>query len=115
MVLREQRPRRRATEGARLSSVLPYGVPTGVAIVSDEAGQFNVRRQGLCWVHTARLIHQLIPLHETHRHEIDRVRGQVWAWYADLKDYKKHPAAAKHVELAARFDTMFTPARVLRR
>jgi hypothetical protein len=28
--------------------------------------------------------------------------------YADLKDYKKHPAEAKKVELAARFDTILT-------
>jgi hypothetical protein len=85
-----------------------YRVPTDLAIVSDEAGQFNVLRQGLCGVHTERLIHKLIPLNETHRQAVNQVRGQVGAWYADLKDYQKHPTEAKKGELAARFDTIFT-------
>jgi len=76
--------------------------------VSDDAGQFNVLRHGLCWVHTERLIHKLIPLNETHRQAIAQVRGQVWALYADLKAYKQQPTEAKKVELAARFDTIFT-------
>jgi hypothetical protein len=85
-----------------------YRVPTDLAIVSDEAGQFNVLRQGLCGVHTERLIHKLIPLNETHRQAVNQVRGQVGAWYVDLKDYQKHPTEAKKGELAARFDTIFT-------
>jgi hypothetical protein len=110
----QARHRRIATEGALLryrsmGSVLQHGVPAGLVIVSDDAGQFNVLRHGLCWVHTERLIHPLIPLNETHRQDLSRVRGQVWALYADLKEYKQQPAAAKKEELAARFDTIFTP------
>src|SRR6266478_4491349 len=30
-----------------------------LAIVSDDAGQFNVGRHGLCWVHTERPVHKL--------------------------------------------------------
>ena len=104
----QARHRRIATEGARLGSVLQHGVPADLVIVSDDAGQFNVLRHGLCWVHTERLIHQLIPLNETHRQDLNRVRGQVWALYADLKEYKQQPAAAKKEALAARFDTIFT-------
>ena len=61
----QARHRRIATEGALLGSVLRHGVPADLVIVSDDAGQFNVLRHGLCWVHTERLIHQLIPLNET--------------------------------------------------
>jgi hypothetical protein len=46
-------------------------------------------------MHTKRLIHQLIPLNETHRQDLSRVRAQGWKWYAELKAYKKQPAAAK--------------------
>ena len=104
----QPRHRRIATEGALLGSALHHGVPPDLAIVSDDAGQFNVLRHGLCWVHTERLIHKLIPLNETHRQAIVQVRGQVWALYADLKAYKQQPTEAKKVELTARFDTIFT-------
>jgi len=104
----QKRHRRIATEGALLGSALHHGVPPDLAIVSDDAGQFNVRRHGLCWVHTERLIHKLIPLNETHRQAIAQVRGQVWTLYADLKAYKQQPTEAKKVELTARFDTIFT-------
>jgi FtsZ-binding cell division protein ZapB len=104
----QKRHRRIATEGALLGSALHHGVPPDLAIVSDDAGQFNVLRHGLCWVHTERLIHKLIPLNETHRQAIAQVRGQVWTLYADLKAYKQQPTEAKKVELAARFDTIFT-------
>ena len=76
--------------------------------MSDDAGQFDVLRHGLCRVHTERLIHQLIPLNETHRRAIAQVRGQGWTWYADLEDYKQHPTEVKKVELVARCDTIFT-------
>jgi hypothetical protein len=105
----QKRHRRSATEGALLGSALHPGVPPDRAIVSDDAGQFNVLRHGLCWVHTERLIPKLIPLNETHRQAIAQVRGQVWTLYADLKAYKQQPTEAKNVELAApRFDTIFT-------
>lgn len=46
---------------------------------------------GLCWVHTERLIHKLLPLNDGHREDITQVRDQIWTYYADLKDYKGHP------------------------
>lgn len=108
MGIAQARHRRIATEGALLGSVLRHGVPADLVIVSDDAGQFNVLRHGLCWVHTERLIHRLIPLNETHRQDLRRVRAQVWDLYAELKAYQEQPAAAKKEELAARFDTLFT-------
>ena len=83
-----------------MGSVLQHGVPADLVIVSDDAGQFNVLRHGLCGVHTERLIHQLIPLNETQRQDLHRVRAQVWDLYAELKAYKEQPAAAKKEELA---------------
>ena len=76
--------------------------------MSDDAGQFNVLIHGLCWVHTERLIHKLLPLNETHREDIAQVRAQIWAFYADLKDYKDHPDEDKKISLISRFDTIFT-------
>jgi hypothetical protein len=97
-----------ATEGTKLRSVVHHGVPHDLAIVSDDAGQFNILRHGLCWVHAERPIHTLIPLNETHRQELESVRGQIWDLYADLKHYQNQPSEAKKAELDARFDEIFT-------
>lgn len=102
------RHRRIATEGALLASVLDHGFSPNLAIISDDAGQFNVLLHGLCWVHAERLVHKLIPLNEAHRQAIASVRDQIWSLYAALKDYKKHPRLAEKEELEARFDAIFT-------
>ena len=104
----KERHRRIATEGALLGSVLAHGLSPDLAIVSDDAGQFNVLLHALCWVHAERLVHKLIPLNEAHRQDIAQVRGQIWSLYADLKAYKDQPTATAKVELQARFDTIFT-------
>ncbi|SRR5260370_30642377 len=81
--------------------------PPDLAIISDDAGQFNVMIHGLCWVHAERLVHKLLPLNDQHREDIARVRGEIWSLYADLKDYKQHPTAKRKRELARRFDAVF--------
>ena len=104
----KERHRRIATEGALLGSILDHGLSPDLVIVSDDAGQFNILLHGLCWVHTERLVHKLIPLNEAHREDIARVRGQIWSLYADLKAYKAQPTAAAKIKLENRFDAIFT-------
>lgn len=104
----EQRHRQIATEAALLGSLEHHGVAQELAIVSDDAGQFNVLKHGLCWVHAERLIHKLLPLNDFHREDLDRVRSQIWALYADLKAYKRAPDAAQKKLLSTRFDVIFT-------
>jgi hypothetical protein len=73
-----ERHQRAATEGALLGSVLHHGVPEDLAIISDDAGQFDVLLHGLCWIHAERLVHKLVPLNETHRQQLEDVRGRIW-------------------------------------
>lgn len=108
LAISKARHRRIATEGALLGSVLHHGFSPALAIVSDDAGQFNILLHALCWVHAERLVHKLIPLNDQHREDIARVRGQIWSLYADLKTYKIQPTMAHKEELQARFDTIFT-------
>ena len=82
-----------ATQGALMGRLLAHGFPTEMAIVSDDAGQFNVFRHGLCWIHAERVIVRMIPLNETHRKEQQWVRERIWELYADLKVYKAAPNA----------------------
>lgn len=103
-----KRPIRIATEGALLGALRQGGIPETLALISDDAGQFEVLTHGLCWVHAERLIHQLIPLNEQHREDQQAIRAQIWDFYADLKKYKQAPSAEKKAELDQRFDEIFT-------
>jgi hypothetical protein len=80
-----------ATEGALVGSLLARGFPVDMGIVSDDAGQFNVFRHVLCWIHAERNINKLVPLNDTHAKQIAWVRCQIWDLYADLKAYKTDP------------------------
>lgn len=102
------RHRRFATEGALLGSVLRNGLCNDLTIVSDDAGQFDILLHALCWVHTERLIHKMLPLNETHRLEIAHIRGQVWEFYAQLKHYKREPDKTQQETLRERFEEIFT-------
>jgi len=102
------RHQRFATEGALLGSVLRNGLCDDLAIVSDDAGQFNVLLHALCWVHSERLIHKMLPLNEAHRQEIKLIRGQIWDFYAELKQYKDKPDKTQRKILRQRFDEIYT-------
>ena len=105
--IRDERHRRIATEAALLGGLVAKGIHPMLAIVSDGAGQFDILEHGLCWVHTERLVHKLIPAHEAQRRAQERLRGEIWAYYADLKAYRAAPQSEKATALDARFDTLF--------
>jgi hypothetical protein len=102
------RHRQIATEGALLGELAERGLHERLAIVSDDAGQFNVLRHGLCWIHAERLIHTLLPLNDDHRADIAKVRSELWELYADLKKYKRRPNKKNRPVLTRRFDALFT-------
>jgi hypothetical protein len=60
----DPRHRRIATEGAVMGGLLQQGIPTDLALMSDDAGQFNVFDHALCWIHAERLVNRLIPLND---------------------------------------------------
>jgi hypothetical protein len=103
-----ERHRRIATEGALLGGLIEKGFSLELAIVSDGAGQFAILLHALCWVHAERLVHKLIPLNEQHRQDQERVRGEIWDLYADLKAYRRDPDPALAPALTARFEAIFT-------
>jgi hypothetical protein len=106
--IERERHRRIATEGALLGGLIAKGFALDLAIVSDGAGQFAILLHALCWIHAERLVHKLIPLNDQHRQDQQRVRGEIWQLYADLKAYRRAPDPALVPELTARFDAIFT-------
>jgi len=51
-----------ATEGVLIGSIIERGISKELAIISDDAGQFNVLLHALCWIHANRAIDKIIPL-----------------------------------------------------
>ena len=96
-----------ATEGALWGSVKAHGFLPNTVIVSDDAGQFNVGRHALCWVHAERLIHKLDTFTDENRAAQAGVRGLIWPFYRDLKAYCRAPSKQRKAALRARFDRIF--------
>ena len=94
------------TEGALLSAVLSHGVNPDLAIVSDDAGQFNVLAHALCWIHAERILAKLVGFNDEQRAALEQVRTVVWELYRDLKAYKAAPTARARVVLGRRFDAL---------
>jgi hypothetical protein len=106
--IKDERHVRIATEGALLGSVLTHGLSTDFMIISDDAGQFNVLRHALCWIHAERTLAKLIGFNDDQRAALAQIRTAVWDFYAVLKAYKEAPNEEDKGALSQRFDEIFT-------
>ena len=97
-----------ATEGALWGSITAQGLMDDTVIVSDGAGQFDVGHHAACWVHAERLVHKLDAFSQDRRVAKEAIRERIWMLYADLKTYARAPTLVAKVELAARFEAIFT-------
>lgn len=96
-----------ATEGALIGTILENGINPDIAILSDDAGQFNVFLHALCWVHAERTIHKIIPYNDSQRFMLESVRNEIWNFYNGLKTYKENPTLEEKHKLENRFDEIF--------
>ena len=101
-----ERHSRIATEGALLGTLVANGFSPELAIISDDAGQFNVLLHALCWIHANRVFQRIVPLNEQHAKQIEWVHTQIWDIYADLKQYKREPTPALKAAIADHFDEL---------
>ena len=107
--LTNERHVRIVTEAGLLGSIIEHGIThPDLAIISDDAGQFNVLLHGLCWIHAERPIRKLTGHTAAQRDSLEQTRERIWALYRDLKDYKQTPIPEKKPELENRFDEIFT-------
>jgi len=86
-------PARVASEGALWGGLVARGFENTV-ILSDDAGQFNVGRHALCWVHAERLVHKLDTFCGRQARAKEAVRAGLWEFYRDLKAYCRDPVPA---------------------
>jgi len=97
-----------ATEGGLVGSIISHGFNNDLAIISDDAGQFDVFLHGLCWVHAERTIHKLIGFTDERQRLLKKTRSDIWQLYRDLKEYQIQPDKNMKLELENRFDGLFT-------
>lgn len=99
------------TEASLFASLIEHGVPRDLNVHSDDAGQFEVFQQSLCWIHEERHYRKLIPIYPEMAMEIERVRNDIWQLYRGLKVYKEAPSEQESIRLAQFFDAVFKPER----
>ena len=95
-----------ATEGALIGGLLDHGFCTNLVILSDDAGQFNILRHALCWIHAERKINELIPYNDGQIKAIEGIRTEFWTIYHKIKDYKKAQSPPLKEEIEKRFDRL---------
>jgi hypothetical protein len=100
-------PPRLATEGALWGAIRAHGLLSDTVVLSDDAGQFQVARHALCWVHAERLVHKLDTFCDLHRKAQKHVRSLIWQFYRDLNAYKRQPSRRRKAQMRARFDRIF--------
>jgi hypothetical protein len=106
LAITNERHVRIATEGALLGGLVARGVAADLVVLSDGAPQFVVFVHASCWVHAERPLVKLVPHNDQHRAAIDKVRGQIWELYQDLKAYRAQPDEAQRPVLEGRFDAL---------
>jgi hypothetical protein len=97
---------RLVTEGALLGTVVARGAAPDLAILSDDAGQFDVLTHALCWIHAERVLAKLLGFNEPQRQALASVRSELWAIYDALKAYKEAPDALTAAAIEARFEKL---------
>ncbi len=106
--IKTERHKRIVTEGALIGSITYHGFNPELAIISDDAGQFNVFLHGLCWVHAERAIQKIIGFNNHQNQLLEKAKTDIWRLYKDLKKYRCNPDERQKQDLEDRFNNLFT-------
>src|SRR6202034_2487043 len=100
-------PVRATSEAALWGAIEAEGLLGHAVIVSDDAGQFRLGDDALCWVHAERLVHKLVPANDKQSNAVEVARRMIWWFYRRLKDYKRAPSPQQASLLRGQFDRIF--------
>jgi len=98
---------RKATEGALLGH-LKTKINSSLIVVSDDAGQFDVLRHALCWVHSERAITSINTVSYEQQEIVDNILNQFWDFFRTLHEYKNNPSDVKRKKISKNFDKLFS-------
>lgn len=97
------------TEAALIGCLIQYNLyPEGI-LVSDDAGQFQVRglTNALCWIHAVRHVEELIPRTQSQRRAQEQTLTAIWKYYRRLKAYRETPTPQRRAGLERDFESLF--------
>lgn len=103
-----EKEQRLATEGALIGSLFSHGFHDDLVIISDDAPQFELSLNALCWIHAERHFRKFIPVSDQIRLELEQVRNAIWNLYRALKAYKADPKVDQKEALSKEFDEVFS-------
>ena len=103
-----EKEQRLATEGALIGSLFSHGFHDELVIVSDDAPQFALSLNALCWIHAERHFRKFIPGSDQIRLELESIRDAIWDLYRALKAYKADPKENQKEILSREFDQVFS-------
>lgn len=108
--IRSEKHIRIVTEAALMGSILFHGINRDLVILSDDAGQFEIiiLIHALCWLHAERKLTVIVPINDYQKNILDTIRGMVWDFYQELKEYKQSPEKKKKHILEHKFDIIFS-------
>jgi hypothetical protein len=95
------------TEAALIGGLMSGELSVPLRILSDGAGQFNLLRHGLCWVHAERSLRRLQGNTSTHRANIAEIQDLLWSYYRLLQQYQQQPTDSDKASLSLAFDQIF--------
>jgi hypothetical protein len=95
-----------ATEAGLIGSIVQEGFLAETAIMSDDAGQFNIFLHALCWIHLERNIKKLIADDKPRAEAVEFVQSEIWEIYKELKIYKANPNKELKIQIEERFDVL---------
>ncbi len=98
---------RLVTEAALMGALLATDINPSLVVLSDDAGQFNIFKHALCWIHAERLIKKLEPINDSFALEQDQARAEIWSLYDQLTAYKEDPSLVQAAEIEGTFDKLF--------
>lgn len=99
-----------ATEAALFGGAISGGMNQDLAILSDDARQFNIPLMihALCWVHEIRHIKNLIPENKKARKARKDILDEIHAFYQNLKKYRENPGKPLKSDISKSFNKIFT-------
>jgi len=100
---------KKITEAALISGLISTGFNTDIVIHSDDAGQFKLFVNSLCWKHAERPLLKLICYTNYQREILNKKLSDFWRLYRDLKLYKLNQEIFKKEDLIERFDKICVP------
>ena len=98
---------RLVTEAALMGALLATDINPSLVVLSDDAGQFNIFKHALCWIHAERLIKKLEPINDSFALEQEQARAAIWNLYDQLTAYKANPNLKHATEIEVTFDKLF--------